>query len=181
MLTVIIISIVLILLIKLLNHFNKKLNHASYIKKIISKLLLTFEWKFIVGSLIQGTLDYVSFSNTRSVVGFSISIIISLRYIQILLMLSPIILALYVIKNHEKIKDGTYGTKYSIIYESLQRDQLEILLLNAIMITRRIIFGVSVILLSSSPYIQVIIKLSHHTLFAFSFYTTSLIRVSWII
>jgi hypothetical protein len=62
------------------------------------------------------------------------------------------------IKNHEKIKDGTYGTKYSLIYESLKTDKLETLLLNSIMITRRIIFGVSVVLLSSSPYILVIIN-----------------------
>jgi len=75
-----------------------------------------------------------------------------------LLILFPIKIALHLINNYEKIKDGTYITKYSIIYESLKADQLEILNLNAIMIIRRIIFGVSVILLSYSPYTQVIIN-----------------------
>ncbi len=65
---------------------------------------------------------------------------------------------MHLIKNHEKIKDGTYGTKYSFICESLKTDKLEILLLNSIMITRRIIFGVSVILLYPSPYIKIILN-----------------------
>jgi hypothetical protein len=86
--------------------------------------------------------------------------------------LSPIKLTLFYIRNYDKIKDGTFSTKYSILHESLKTDQLEILLLSVIIIIiRRIIFGVSVILLHSSPYIQIMLNsIASYAIFIFTLY-----------
>ena len=90
MITVIIFSIAAILALKLLNRFTQKWNDSNIIKKIVSNLLLALEWNFVLGSLIQGTLElsissliniyYVSFSDVHSIVGFSISIVVFVRY-----------------------------------------------------------------------------------------------------
>jgi hypothetical protein len=56
------------------------------------------------------------------------------------------------------------GTKYKVLYENLNTKDVNNLLLNILMIIRRIVYGVSMILLYPSPYIQVVIN----SIFSFS-------------
>jgi hypothetical protein len=91
MITIILFPTGVVLVLKILNRYTQKLNDSNSIKNVISKLLLNLEWKFVLGNLIQGTLElsisslinlyYVSFFNFHSVIGFSISIVVFVRYI----------------------------------------------------------------------------------------------------
>jgi hypothetical protein len=56
------------------------------------------------------------------------------------------------------------GTKYKVLYENLSINHVNHLLLNILMMIRRIVYGVNMIILYPSPYIQVTIN----SIFSFS-------------
>jgi hypothetical protein len=64
------------------------------------------------------------------------------------------------IRNYEKIKDNTLISKFSVLYENLKTDKIEYLLVNILLLLRRIVYGVNMILFYSSPFIQVVINSS---------------------
>jgi hypothetical protein len=88
-LTTIITLLLAILILKMLGRLKSKSKAGMIIKKVVSKILGILEWNFIVGYLMQASLEltissltniyYVSFSETHSIVGFTISVLIFVR------------------------------------------------------------------------------------------------------
>ncbi len=84
-LSILIIMLLVIMIIKLLISIKFKAKQILIIKKVSSKLLGVFEWNFVIGYLIQASLEltitsliniyHASFSNIHSIIGFIISII----------------------------------------------------------------------------------------------------------
>jgi hypothetical protein len=89
--TMIIIMIILIIPLKIIDKFTSRLHESSLIKKYVSKLLGILEWNFVIGYLIQVSIEltiysliniyHVSFHRIESVIGFSFSIIVLVRSI----------------------------------------------------------------------------------------------------
>jgi hypothetical protein len=75
-----------------------------------------------------------------------------------LLLISPIILFLYYLRNLEKIQSNTADTKYKILFQDLKSDSIDSLLLKIIQMLRKHLYGINLIFLYDSAYIQVIIN-----------------------
>lgn len=69
-------------------------------------------------------------------------------------------LFLYLIRNFENIRDNGANPKFSILYENFKNDMIERLFVNLLEILRRLVYGVNLILLYPTPYIQVILNSS---------------------
>ena len=72
-------------------------------------------------------------------------------------MICPIALFLFYLKNIETIKANNLP-KYEILYSHIKTENIDFLLLNILNMIRRIVFGINIVLLYSSPYIQVMIN-----------------------
>ncbi len=83
-LTTLIIFICLILIMKILYCIIRNIRENHLLKKVIEKVLETYEWNLVIGYILQGSLEltifsliniyHVSFNDTNSIIGFSFSI-----------------------------------------------------------------------------------------------------------
>lgn len=65
---------------------------------------------------------------------------------------------MFYLKNLEEIKGNTADSKYSALYIQLRTDSIDTLLLNNLMMIRRLVYGVNIVYLYDSPFIQVAIN-----------------------
>jgi hypothetical protein len=64
------------------------------------------------------------------------------------------------IRNLQKIRDNSANPKFSILFQNLKVDKIEGVYIHILEILRRLLYGINMILLYPSPYIQVILNSS---------------------
>jgi hypothetical protein len=169
-LSILLLLIFLIILLRIIRKRIRNLSENSRFKKVTNRILQELEWNFIIGFLIQISLEltvsslinivHVSFSDTASTIGFCMSIILFVIYIQVMLVCSPIRLLLFYLKNYHEINENIFDIRYKVLHTNLHSDAIDYLFYNIFYLSRRIVYGVVMILLSSAPYIQVVINSS---------------------
>jgi hypothetical protein len=169
-LLILLLLILLIILLRLIRKRIRNLSENSRIYKVTYRVLQELEWNFIIGFLIQISLEltlsslinivHVSFSDITSTVRICIYVILFVIYIQTLLMCSPFRVFLFYLENYNSIKQDKFDIRYKILHTNLHSDDICYLFYNISYLARRILVGIVMILLSSAPYIQVVMSSS---------------------
>jgi|LauGreDrversion4_2_1035121.scaffolds.fasta_scaffold228547_2 hypothetical protein len=74
------------------------------------------------------------------------------------MILLPVILAFYILKNHKtKESRKKIGKRLGSIYKDVRKDSAMRLLFSALYVVRRIIFAMSALYLSGNPMLQVML------------------------
>ncbi len=167
-LSLLLLLLLIIIILKVIRYLTKKLHEDSAIKKFVNKILQELEWNLIIGLFIQVSIElttsslinilYVNFDYIPSIIGFCISIPLLVIFIQIIVLSSPINLFIFYLRNYPEIKCNLFDMRFKVLHITLKNEKIEYLFYNILYLSRRIIYGIVIVILPSSPYIQFVIN-----------------------